>query len=133
MGSRPLTIEVAEARFTLWSDDRPVEYTLQPVPVPLDEARELSDRLLYGPRVCAWLRGGTCPRGVGMAAWTHFYGVTVRALIAAELVEAMDEAQILLRGRLADLHDHLPHLYRLRFGELCDHEIWVPGRQEQAA
>ena len=110
-----------------------MEFTLQPVPVPLDEARELSDRLLYGPRVCAQLSGGTCARGLGARAWTHFYGVTVRAFVAAELVEAMDEAQFLLRGRLTDLHDHLPHLYRLRFGELCDHEVLVPGRQADAA
>ena len=126
-------IEVAQARFTLWSDDRPVGYTVEPVPVPLDEARELSDRLLYGPHVWVRLSGGTCPRGLGARAWTHFYGVTVRAFIAAELIEAMDEAQFLLRERLTELHGHLPHLYRLRFGELCDHEVLVPGRQADAA
>jgi len=129
--ARPLTVPVCEVRVTLaecaGNVENPGQYDCSVVEVPLDEAYEISDRLLYGPAVYVWLSSGSCLRGLGASMWVRRFSVTVRALTEFEAAGAYFEALPLLGPRLPGLRDSLMRRYRLRFGELCDEQAGVPG------
>jgi len=128
--ARLLTVPVCEVRTTVTecagNAENPGQYTVSAVDVPLDEAYEISDRLLYGPAVYVWLSGGSCMRGLGASMWARHFRVTVRALTESEAADACLEALPLLVPRLPGLRDSLMRRYRLRFGELCAEQAACP-------
>jgi hypothetical protein len=108
-------ITVFDARATLDEAALSGPMTFTPVAVPLDEASDLADTLLGGPRITFSLRGTVVSRFSGLT-W-YRYSVWVRAFIEDEAYEALTMT-IDLAALLFAAGQRPQPAYRLRDGKL---------------
>lgn len=112
----PLSFTAWEATTCWWQDGRTIRpATFSPVEVTLDEAADLADTLLGGPRIT--LRPRPRHRGeLSGVMWPDGWSLHIRAFINEEAMDALWTLEDAVRGGMRIPEDRTA-TYRLRDGE----------------